>query len=114
MVAKQGSEAEGVSDNPEDVQWMEKHRNTKTEALSKFGDWVRDKAAKEVEAAAALEERRLAREKAEKTKELGALLEPKLASIGDPEKDVQEFLSRNVTMTGLKDLIKVDLKDRLT
>ena len=29
-VAKQGSEAEGVSDNPEDVQWMDKHRNTKT------------------------------------------------------------------------------------
>ena len=112
-VSKQGSKAEGVSDNPEDVQWMDKHRNSKTEALSKFGDWVREKANKEVEAAAEIEERRLARDKAEKTRELGALLEAKLANIGDPVKDVQEFLDRDVSMTGLKDLIRTDLKDRL-
>ena len=45
-----------------------------------------------MEAAAEIEERRLAGDKVEKTKELGALLEAKLANIGDPVKDVQEFL----------------------
>ena len=43
-----------------------------------------------------------------------SLMEAKLCCVGDPEKDVREFMKRNVTVEGFRRMMQEDLKDRLT
>ena len=70
LAARQGSDSEELSDDPDDTRWMEKHKKSRADVLAKYHEWKKSKAAGEVEAAAAREEKKLAREKPRKKQSL--------------------------------------------
>ena len=112
QMAKQGSESEDLSDDSEDMQWLEKPKQTKADALAKYSEWKKGKADEEIKAAEEREERKRSRERKEALQGLQARMEAKILCSGNPENDVQEFLARNVTVGGTKLLVQ-ELKDKL-
>ena len=62
LAVRQGSDSEELEDDPEDTKWMDKNKKSKADVLAKYHEWKKGKAAGLVEAAAAREERKLARE----------------------------------------------------
>ena len=65
-----------------------------------------------MEAAAARDEKKLTREKAEKTEELIRMMEATILGIGDPERQIRESLEREVGVDFLREEMQ-DMKMRL-
>ena len=95
------SESEELEDDPSDIKWMDKVKQSRAEVLAKYIEWKKGKAAELEEVAAAREEKRLAKEKAENeeklTKEnaeelekLIRMMEEIILGICDPERQIRE------------------------
>ena len=108
LTARQGSEEEELPEDPEDTRWMDQYKKSRTDVLAKYREWKEGKAASLAEATAAKEEKRLATEKAARLAEQISLLEAKLPCVGDLERNVQEFMERNMTVEGFRCMMKED------
>ena len=101
------SESEELEDNPNDVKWMDKVKQSRAEVLAKYREWKKGKADKLEGIAAAREEKRLTKEKAEELKKLIRMMEAAILGIGDPERLMRESLEREVSV----DFIKKEMQD---